>query len=230
MVHLLDRLSALSSPIIAGLCAAHLLGFMVLAAWARRDLRSIAGTLDGFTRGLRHRSVLDRGGHLSDQIEAFLSDVDEVLARPRAAAERAALRDRINVLDERRGYLNSISFETAWNTARGMVEAYPLLGVLGTILAIGAALGTGGAGGAEAASVSAIVGRFGEAIWSTFAGLTAAVLLMFVSSLLEPKFARLAQNRVHVRETIAAAKRELSLGTAGDGPGIAEPKSAGGAA
>ena len=230
MVNLLDRLSELATPIIAGLCAVHLLGFLILAWWAKRDLRSIAGTLDGFTRGLRHRSVLDRGGHLSDQIEAFLADVDEVLARPRAVSERVALRDRINVLDERRGYLNSISFETAWNTARGMVEAYPLLGVLGTILAIGAALGSGGADGAEPASVSAIVGRFGEAIWSTFAGLSAAVLLMFVSSLLEPKFARLAENRVHVRETVAAAKRELSLGTASGSGAAADPAGPGGEA
>ncbi len=33
---------------------------------------------------------------------------------------------------------------------------------------------------------------------------------MFVNSLLEPGFSRLSENRLHVRETVAKAKRELS--------------------
>ena len=86
-----------------------------------------------------------------------------------------------------------------------MIEAYPLAGVLGTIVAIGAAL----AGGDEA-SVGSIVGRFGDAIWSTFAGLASAIVLMFIHSFLEPGFARLSENRSHVRETVAKAKRELT--------------------
>jgi biopolymer transport protein ExbB len=34
---------------------------------------------------------------------------------------------------------------------------------------------------------------------------------MFVNSIVEIKFMRLAENRQHIRETIARAKRELSL-------------------
>ncbi len=79
-------------------------------------------------------------------------------------------------------------------------------------LAIGAALQTGD-GASAAASVGAIVSRFGDAIWSTFAGLTAAVLLMFLNSALEPRFQRLAENRTNVRKTVAHAKRELAIGT-----------------
>ena len=91
-----------------------------------------------------------------------------------------------------------------------MIEAYPLAGVLGTILAIGSALQADKAAEASA-TLAGIVGSFGDAIWSTFAGLTAAILLMFINSMLETGFFRLNSNRDHVREMVARAKRELSL-------------------
>ena len=95
-----------------------------------------------------------------------------------------------------------------------MIEAYPLAGVLGTILAIGAAL----QGGNENAqkTVANIVRNFGDSVWATFAGLVAAIVLMFINSLVETRFRRLSENRQQVRETVARAKRELSLGSGGD--------------
>ncbi len=210
MSSLLNQLSGLSTLIIAMAFAAHLLLFLMLRAWARRDLRGIVGTLDDFTRGLSHRSVLDRRGHLTEQVDAFLADVNDVLNHPEKSTSRQALLQRINVLDERRDYLQSMFFETVYNLARNMIDAYPLMGVLGTILAIGAGLQepavAGGSGGVEV-----IVSRFGEAIWSTFAGLVAGILLMLVNSLLEPSFLRLSENRGHVRDMVARVKRELVL-------------------
>lgn len=210
MSGILHTLSGLSTFVIAVAFVVHLLAFFGLWAWSRRDLRVIASSLDDYTRGLKHRSVLDQTAHLSDQVEAFLADVDEVLSHAERKPDRDALRDRINILDEKRKYLHSLGFETAYNLCRTMIEAYPLAGVLGTILAIGAALQV--ETGADAAlSVGVIVSRFGDAIWSTFAGLTAAIALMFLNGLLEPPLTRLAENRVHVRETVARVKRELSL-------------------
>jgi biopolymer transport protein ExbB/TolQ len=211
MTDLLDSLSSISTTVIAAAAAVHLAFFVLLWFWFRRDSRMIADSLDRFTRGLKHRSVLEGSNNLGDQIEAFLADVNEVLALPPASDERRILRDRVNILDERRGYLNALPFETGYNVARTMIEAYPLAGVLGTILAIGAALASDNAG-----SESEIESRFGDAIWSTFAGLIAAIVLMFLNSLIEPKFNRLAENRAHVRETVARAKRELSLTPATD--------------
>jgi len=210
MAGLLDNLSGLSTFVIGIACAVHLVAFFVLWVWSARDFRNIASSLDDFTRDLRNRSILDATGHLSDQIEAFLADVNEVLDDAGRSAERAALLGRMSILDEKRKYLNSMFFETCYNVWRTMIEAYPLAGVLGTILAIGAALQGDGSGEA-AASVGSIVGRFGDAIWSTFAGLSSAIVLMFLNSLVEPRFGRLAGNRRHVHEVVAKAKRELSL-------------------
>lgn len=202
---MLDQISQLSAYLIAGLAVLHLVAFFVLADWARRERRSLAQTLNRFTEGLPNRSQLDWGTHLADQIDGFLADIDDVLAEPPGSANRSLLRQRMQIIDERRDYLQSSRFETAWNVARTMIEAYPLAGVLGTICAIGAALA-----GPDGGAVSTIVGRFGDAIWSTFSGLSAAIVLMLVHSYWETNFARLSESRGHVRETVSKAKRELS--------------------
>lgn len=209
MSGLIDNLSSLSTLVIGAACAVHLFAFFVLWTWSRRDLRQITSALDEFTRGLKHRSLLDSTSHLSDQVEAFLADVNEVIETPANKSDRQMLLERMNILDERRRYLHSLGFETWYNICRTMIEAYPLAGVLGTILAIGAALQTDSA--TSASAVSSIVSHFGDAIWSTFAGLTACIVLMFLNSLLEPPFVRLSENRRHVRDVVARAKRELTL-------------------
>ena len=214
MSGLLDSLSSISTVVILAIFAVHLFAFGLLWGWARRDLRQIVSALDEFTRGLKHRSILDARSRLSDQIDAFLADVNDVLEAPNRRDDRSQLQNRINVLDERRQYLNSLRFDTAYTICRTMIEAYPLAGVLGTILAIGAALQQG-VGAGETSSVGLIVGRFGDAIWSTFAGLLAAIVLMFVNSIVEATFQRMSENRAHVRETVAHAKRELSSSAEG---------------
>lgn len=215
---LLRNLSAISTFVIVGVFSAHLFLFLVLWIWARRDLRSIASALYDFTRGVKNQSLLGANTHLSDQIDAFLADVNDVLEAPDRASERKALLDRIRVLDEKRRYLDSMFFETVYNMARTMIEAYPLAGVLGTILAIGAAL-QGGQSATAADTLGMVLGRFGEAIWSTAAGLVAAMVLMFLNSSLETPFARLTENRRHVREMVARVKRELSFAEAHESGG-----------
>lgn len=211
MNELLQYLSTLSTLIIAMFCGLHLLLFYALWIWSRRDLRKIASALFDFTRGLKNQSLLDSTAHLSDQIDAFLSDVNDVLDEDGRTKDRLALLERMRVLDEKRRYLNSMSFETVYNMARTMIEAYPLAGVLGTILAIGAALQANTASAQSSATVGIILGRFGDAIWSTAAGLLAAMILMFINSSLEPAFSRLSENRRHVRETVSRVKRELAF-------------------
>lgn len=200
----LDQFSRASPYIIVAALVVHVLALFGLWVWSRRDLRNIASALFDFTRGLGHQSMLDATAHLSDQIDAFLADVNDALEDTQRASDRSALLHRINILDEKRRYLNSMLFDTAYNMARSMIEAYPIAGILGTILAIGASMQT-------SVAVSAIVARFGDAIWSTGTGLLAFIVLLFVNSFLEPGFQRLSDNRRHVRETVSRVKRELSL-------------------
>ena len=213
LAKIVEQLSELATMIIGCACAVHVFAFFVLTFWSKRDLRRIAESLDDFTRDLRYRSVLGKTSHLSDQIEAFIADVTDVLGDPSRSDDRRALLHRMSILDEKRRYLDSMLFETSYNICRTMIEAYPLAGVLGTVLAIGAAL----SGGADpASSMAGIVERFGDAIWSTFAGLASAILLMFINSAVETPFQRLSSNRTHVRDVVARAKRELALTTSSE--------------
>jgi biopolymer transport protein ExbB/TolQ len=205
MLRLLEVLAPLVAPTIAGLGMGHLVLFWGLWVWYRRDLLTLASVLDDVTRGLKHRSVLDRGAHWSDQIEAFLSDIRDVLNSPGRADEREQLRQRLHLFDEKRRYLQSMRFETIFNVSRNMIEAYPLGGIFGTIIAIGLAISQ------ENATVQLVLRYFGEAIWSTCAGIGWAIILMFVNSFLEPSFERLVDNRHQIAETMAQAKRVLTL-------------------
>lgn len=222
---LLERLSELMTPAICCAFIIHLVVFVMLWMAYRHNLRTIAQTLEDFTRGLRHRSVLDRNVHLSDQIEAFLTDVKDALDTPARAEDRQQLAVRMSILDEKRRYLHALRFETIFNVWRSMIETYPLAGMLGTILAIGAALQEGGKTGG--ASVSSIVRHFGESIWATFAGLAAAVVLIFLNSWIEPAFTRLSESRGQVRDLIARAKRELAISLSGSGPTTGGPAAGG---
>lgn len=206
----LQFFSSLSTLTIAICAVIHLLFFAVLRIWYGRDLKLIAGTLDDYTRGLKYRSVLDRSAPLTTQIDAFVQDVNDVLTDASRSEDRAECLRRMHILDEKRRYLESLSFETAANSARTMIEAYPLAGVLGTVLAIGSALQVD-ASADSVSAVNVVMARFGDSIWSTFTGLFAAILLMFVNSVLEIRFHRLTDSRTHVREMVARAKRELGL-------------------
>ena len=203
---MLEQISNLSTFAIALAACIHILFFFALRLVAGRARSKIAQQLRQITIELPNRSRLDDHAHLSDQIEGFLADINDVLQMPANSPTRRDLLSRLKILDERREYLQSLRFEIGWNVARNMIEAYPLAGVLGTICAIGAALA-----GENGGTVAAIVGRFGDAIWSTFAGLVAAIILMLINSLVEPGFARLAENRRLARDTISRAKRELNV-------------------
>jgi hypothetical protein len=76
---LLDQIAHASTYVIVAAAVVHLAVFFGLWAWARRDLRNIASALFDFTRGLQHQSMLDATAHLSEQVEAFLADVNDTL-------------------------------------------------------------------------------------------------------------------------------------------------------
>src|SRR4051812_46164270 len=95
---LLNRMSSYSTAVIGGIAIFHLLVFFWLMGWARKDLRRMTSDFDQFTRELKYRSVLERGSNLSDQIDAFLADIKDVLDDPSKAVERQNLWLRMRIL------------------------------------------------------------------------------------------------------------------------------------
>ncbi|MEM9587700.1 MAG: MotA/TolQ/ExbB proton channel, partial [Planctomycetota bacterium] len=94
----LELITRWFTPAILVLGGLHLLLFLYLWAWARRDMQRLAHLMVQLSEGIQHRSRLDWEGHLSDQIDAFVTDVTEALERDE---DHAGLAKRISDLDQR---------------------------------------------------------------------------------------------------------------------------------
>lgn len=225
------------------LCALHLGVFTYLLMRRRRDTQKLKVFLGNIVREFSQRADIDHMRDLDDEIHFFITDIREVLQTDERTADRQVLLKRLVIKDEARPYLKSKNLETGYNVARTGIEAYPLLGILGTILAIAVGLGSpqaraskpdgtelrsgtaknvspaqppktpppASAPSSGGSSVSQVVRSFLDAIWSTAAGLIAAIILMLLNAGVEPGLMRLTGHRADVREVVRTAKRELGL-------------------
>ena len=206
----MQQLSAVWPWVIATLFA--VFAVIWVALWWRSTLYR-AGLLDfiaGLARDLPRRNDLGASAALYDRIDAFVADVREFIQTPGNDDARVrAVYDRLTAKDESRPYLRLHRFEVGYSVARGMIEIFPLLGILGTVVAIAA--GMSAAGTSDADKVGRVVQNFGESVISTGAGLGAAVVFLFVNACLEPGFEKLIAYGDAVGELVGAAKRRLGI-------------------
>jgi biopolymer transport protein ExbB len=190
------------------LAAGHLLLFARL--WRARRLQAIwlADHLENLVQGLSSHADRDPYCTVDERIDSFLANVREVLDDPSRSADRRALHDKIVAKDESKKYLRGAKFETLYSVARTSIEMYPLLGIMGTVLAIGLALNAPSSAEAGLAT-ERIVRNFAGSIWATLAGIGCGIVLLLVNSVVEPGFQRLLEHRWEVREVISAAKTQL---------------------
>src|SRR5207248_2992960 len=126
--------------IILVLAAVHAVGFVLLLQTRNRRVRQLESHLTNLVGGLSRRSDHDPTHTIDERIDSFISDIREVIQHPREPGEVRRLYDRIVSKDELRRYLQGTKFETWYNVARTGIEIYPLLGIIGTVLAIGLGL------------------------------------------------------------------------------------------
>jgi biopolymer transport protein ExbB len=210
----------------------HAIGFVALWQARNRRVRQLESHLTNLVGGLSRRSDHDPSDTVDERIDGFVADIREVIQNPHSPAEVRRLYERIVSKDELRRYLQGTKFETWYNVARTGIEIYPLLGIIGTVLAIGLGLNTRPATVAaapptttavtaasadssaavdEGPPTSAIVRNFASSIWATLVGLLCAILFMMVNAYLEPSFTRLIEHRANVRNVITHAKSQLGL-------------------
>ncbi len=212
--------------------------FALVGLWAagKKQLREISFYLFNLVKGFSSSIDHHPGLTVHEQIDSFIADISEVLHNRERAADRSKLYHRLIIKDESKRDLRGTKLETFYNVARTSIEAYPLLGILGTIFAIALGLNsprpmpsiagagqsivatTQGAASASpeeefpAATSSAIIRNFANSIWSTASGIGFAIVLMIVNSCIEPGFDRLEGHRKSVRDVIGAAKIQLGMG------------------
>jgi biopolymer transport protein ExbB/TolQ len=225
--------------IIVLLGAIHAAGFVALLQARNRRVRQLESHLTNLVGGLSRRSDHDPSHTVDERIDTFIADIREVIQHPQSAGESRRLYERIVSKDELRRYLQGTKFETWYNVARTGIEIYPLLGIIGTVLAIGLGLnarpdpapantptaitasatvqpGTTAPAAPEpipapTAPTGAIVRNFAASIWATLVGLLFAILFMMCNAYLEPSFTRLIEHRANVRNVITHAKSQLGL-------------------
>jgi biopolymer transport protein ExbB/TolQ len=192
------------------LAVVHFAGFIWLWRERRRQALWLAEHLENLVQGFSSRADRDPYPTLDERIDSFLANIREVLADPSRSGDRRRLHEQIIAKDETKKYLRGARFETCYSVARTTIEIYPLLGIMGTVLAIALALNSP-AGEAAATATERIVRNFAGSIWATLAGIGCGIILLLVNSLVEPSFQRLLEHRAEVREAVAAAKTELGV-------------------
>lgn len=214
----------------------HFAALFAVYRWRKHQAEGLAAYLSNLVKTFASSSDLDPRLTVSDRIDRFITDIREVLSDRQRHGDRSRLYHRLVIKDELRRDVEGTKLETWYNVLRTGIEAYPLLGILGTVLAIGLGLSVPAApppaapaaavaadvraagqapAEAPAASTSTIVRNFANSIWSTCAGILFAVVLMLVNAAIEPGFERLHKHRESVRDVIGAAKVSLGMEVAG---------------
>jgi biopolymer transport protein ExbB/TolQ len=200
----------LNSPWIIGLVGViHFAAFMALWLNRNKQTRRLEAHLRNIVGHFSTRSDVDPDATIDERIDGFIHDIREVLHSPHRRDDQRKLYNRLVVKEESRIYLHGRRFETVLNVLQTFIETYPLWGILGTLLGIG--LGFAGRAMGTVTSSSHIVRNFGGAIWCTVAGLTCAIVLMMVHSVMEPGLRRLTEHRAAVRDVIRSARTELGV-------------------
>lgn len=172
-----------------------------------RHLETQVGTSNRFQE-------MTRSPHQAEQIDGFLATIQEIIEHPRDAAELQQLSDRLSILTESNNAAATrlpVWFERDHNILRYAIEAFPLLGILGTILPLGFTINS------DTSDITATVGNFGAAIGTTIVGLICAIGLGFLNAWWEPSFTRLAEQQHRLDESILAARRKIRLELANGG-------------
>lgn len=172
-----------------------------------RHLETQVGTSNRFQE-------MTRSPDQAEQIDGFLATIQEIIEHPRDAAELQQLSDRLSILTESNNAAATrlpVWFERDHNILRYAIEAFPLLGILGTILPLGFTINS------DTSDITATVGNFGAAIGTTIVGLICAIGLGFLNAWWEPSFTRLAEQQHRLDESILAARRKIRLELANGG-------------
>lgn len=154
----------------------------VLSSYRTRQLYD---SLRNMLRGVKDPPEEDSFRNIYDEIAALL-DCAESLSRSSPKDFRRLIHN-MKIQDARKVDLKTYGLDSWTNVAAAIVQIFPLLGILGTILAIGQSMQHRGV----SMDVAAIVKAFTNAIDTTVMGLLFAVFYMIVDALFQARFNRL---------------------------------------
>lgn len=187
-----------------------------VAAWcflvhtARKSSKQMFAWLTNLVGPFSRRRDVEPDAHQLDSIDAFLSDIRDVIEHPQDDAELRSLQQRITIRGETRPHGLSHMFEQIYGLCRASIEAFPLLGILGTVLAIAAGM-QATSDGETASQISQVVKNFGESVYCTAWGILFAIIFSFVNGWYEPDFHRVIGQSHVLEDLVLAVKKKVGL-------------------
>jgi biopolymer transport protein ExbB/TolQ len=196
-------------PFILLVAVANALLWIWLIVYSRSRKRNLADYLANAVRAFSRQSDITYNMSIDERINVFIADIRDAISGPGSQEAARSLLDRLMTKDESRLYLKTHRFEIGYSVARTLIEIFPLLGIVGTVIAIWAGMNTSGMNDAD--RISKVVQNFGHSVISTAFGLGAAILFMLVNSWFEPEFERLLEYAHEIRDVVAHAKVRLGF-------------------
>ena len=138
---------------ILALGIAHLCLLIGLWTARQRRARDLSFYLSNLVKHFSTSPDRHPGGTVHEQIDSFIADIREVIYDKERSADRGKLYYRLIVKDESKRDIQGTRLNS-YNVARTGIEAYPLLGILGTIFAIALGLNAPTFGGGVARPVA----------------------------------------------------------------------------
>lgn len=174
--------------------------FIILYRMASSNTNQLCDSLRNMLRGVKDPPEQDRSRIIHDEIVALLDCAESL--RKTSVEDFKRLLSNIRSQDARKIDLKSYRIDSWGNVANAIVQAFPLLGIFGTILAIGQSLQ-----GSEG-DVSVIMRAFTNAINTTILGLVFAVIYMIVDAFFQAKAGRLKNELNKYRDVIKHYQHE----------------------
>ncbi len=172
--------------LIAGVAEAML--FVHVRRLSHQQMLRVRDTLVNLSKGLADRPDLNSQQSIEDQCRALTAPILRALGRGGAALE--AVQHGLVRQAEKNSLQSTFALESRTNLASAMVQVFPLLGILGTILALNQAAF---AGGAQALEASAVTRAFVVAIDTTILGLLMAVVFMVWEAAIQARVGRVLE-------------------------------------
>jgi len=210
MASLVSFLSSIWVYVIVLCAILNVAGWFFLVTTASRSSKQMFAWLQNLVGPFTRRRDVEPDSHQLDSIDAFLSDVRDVVEHPQDEDELRQLHQRITIRGETRPHGLSHMFEQIYGLCRASIEAFPLLGILGTVLAIAAGM-QAASDGETASQISQVVKNFGESVYCTAWGIFFAIFFSFVNGWYEPDFHRVIGQTHMLEELVLAVKKKVGL-------------------
>ncbi len=189
---LADRMVAVIIAVAVFECLLYI-GLFFLSSYRTQQL---CDSLHNMLRGVKEPPEADSFRSIHDEIAALL-DCAESISKTHSEDFRRLVHN-VRMQDARKIDLKTYALDSWSNVAGAIVQIFPLLGILGTILAIGQSMQYQGIN----ADVSGIIKAFTNAIDTTVIGLLFAVVYMVVDALFQARANRLSNDLEKYRSII----------------------------